>query len=737
MYSSTLVMSPSHQPIALSSVSTSYRASPGASASSSCASRPSRRAVGTSAFRLRTISASWVRASPSQVRSPASRASSRTSSISTDAAGSSHSRHAARAAWNLRCEAGLELDRTEQQPPRGAIRLARESAAAGPLERVGSLGTEIGRHLALQLREQRGSALEVVGLRLHELVRGPRLQPPRERPVEPRPLALREAAVGDVADQDVAEPERDLARDGRDRLPRQQLPLDEVGQRGVDIELGVELGDRASPEHATDEGPVAHDRPRRRGKPVDPGRDQRLHGVRDPHGRGLVALLGEHPDRLLDEERVPLRLVQERRPQAARQRRIRDERVDEERGVLLRKRPQVDRDRAASASSPPGSQLQELRAREADDQHRGIVHPVGEMLDEIEERLLRPVHVLEAEHERLRLGERRRPLLRGPGDLLPASAPRDGVEHPRGEPEQVRDGVARAGLPELLERLFRGVLGRDPRCVLDHLGQRPVGEPFSEGKRAPREHGRALEPREELADEPALADARIAEDRHELRPPVANGPRERVLQQVELLLPADVGRNDAHGAADRTLGADHAPHLHALAHASEGGPNPGLGHHAAGGQAVRSRPDQDLARIGRLLEPGRDVQRLAGRERRVTVLDDDLPRLDADPHRQLPVAGLDDGDGSAHRALGVVLVRRGDAEDRQHGVSCELLYRAAVRVDVRSDAVEEPRHLPPDDLRVARGDQGRGVDEIDEHRRRELALHTLSLGSAEGVRQGG
>ena len=56
----------------------------------------------TSAFRLRTISASWVRASPSQVRSPASRASSRTSSISTDAAGSSHSRHAARAAWNLR-----------------------------------------------------------------------------------------------------------------------------------------------------------------------------------------------------------------------------------------------------------------------------------------------------------------------------------------------------------------------------------------------------------------------------------------------------------------------------------------------------------------------------------------------------------------------------------------------------------------------------------------------------------
>ena len=70
---------------------------------------------------------------------------------------------------------------------------------------------------------------------------------------------------------------------------------------------------------------------------------------------GVVALLGEHPDGLLDEERVALRLVQERLPQAPRQRRVRDERVDERRCPPLRERPQVDRDRAASASSPPGS----------------------------------------------------------------------------------------------------------------------------------------------------------------------------------------------------------------------------------------------------------------------------------------------------------------------------------------------------------------------------------------------
>ena len=435
MYSSTLVMSPSHQPIALSSVSTSYRASPGASASSSCASRPSRRAVGTSAFRLRTISASWVRASPSQVRSPASRASSRTSSISTDAAGGSHSRHAARATWNLRCRLGSSS--IERSSSRRAVRFASraKSAAAGTLERVGSLGTEIGRNLALQLREQRGSALEVVGLRLHELVRGARLQPPANvRWSRARwPLARPPYATSRIRTWR----KRNATSPGTVEIGSlvEQLPVDEVGQRGIDIELGVELQD----------APLQNTRPTRApwrttdrdaGEAGRSGRDQRLHGVGDPHGRGVVALLGEHPDRLLDEERVALRLVQERLPQAARQRRIRDERVDEKRGVLLRERPQVDRDRAASASSPPGSQLEELGAREADDQHRRIVHPVGEMLDEIEERLLRPVHVLEAEHERLRLGERRRPLLRGPGDLLPASAPETVSSTPEASPSK-------------------------------------------------------------------------------------------------------------------------------------------------------------------------------------------------------------------------------------------------------------------------------------------------------------
>ena len=357
------------------------------------------------------------------------------------------------------------------------------------------------------------------------------------------------------------------------------------------------------------------------------------------------------------------------------------------------------------------------------------------MLDEVEQRLLGPVHVLEPEHERLRLGEVRRPLVRRPGDLLPAPLARDAVEHPGREAQQVGDGVRRARILELLERLVGRVVGRDPGRHLHHLGQREVGEPLAEGQRAAGEDGRPLEPGEELPREAALPDPRLAVDRHELGAPVADDACVHVGEQVELLLAPDVRRRHVHGPSDRPLGAHDAADLEARPDALERPSRHRLGHDLIGRQPERGRADQDLARLGGLLEPRRDVQRLARRERGVAVLDDHLARLDADPHGELAVARLDDLHRRPHGALGVVLVRDRDAEDREDGVAGELLDRAAVRVDVRLRAVEEPRHASPGDLGVARGDEQARVDEIDEQRGRELPLHTRSLGSR-GVRLG-
>ena len=96
-------------------------------------------------------------------------------------------------------------------------------------------------------------------------------------------------------------------------------------------------------------------------------------------------------------------------------------------------------------------------------------------------------------------------------------------------------------------------------------------------------------------------------------------------------------------------------------------------------EPVRAGPEQDLARLGRLLEPRGDVDGLAGREGRLGVVDDDLAGLDADPRLEAElVDGVEDRDRCAHGSLGVVLVRLRDPEGGHDGVAGELLDDAAV-----------------------------------------------------------
>ena len=85
------------------------------------------------------------------------------------------------------------------------------------------------------------------------------------------------------------------------------------------------------------------------------------------------------------------------------------------------------------------------------------------MLDQLEQRLLRPVNVFEYEHERLLLRHSLRPLARGPGDLLLAALRVNGLEHAGGEAEQVGDHLVLAGDAELLDRDVERVVVRRSR----------------------------------------------------------------------------------------------------------------------------------------------------------------------------------------------------------------------------------------------------------------------------------
>ena len=137
---------------------------------------------------------------------------------------------------------------------------------------------------------------------------------------------------------------------------------------------------------------------------------------------------------------------------------------------------------------------------------------------------------------------------------------------------------------------------------------------------------------DELAGEPALADARLAVDREEVRAPVAQRCGRTCSRAARARLPPDerratpTGRGSGLRACPRraTRGAARRCPSSSSGPASSTTSRPRS-------EAVRGRADQDLARRRRLLEARGEVDGLAGREGRVGVVDDDLARLDADP----------------------------------------------------------------------------------------------------------
>ena len=152
-------------------------------------------------------------------------------------------------------------------------------------------------------------------------------------------------------------------------------------------------------------------------------------------------------------------------------------------------------------------------------------------------------------------------LARGPRDLLRAALALERLEHPGREAEHVGDRLLLAARPELLEGLLERVVVGDAGRGLDHLRERPVRDALAVREAAAREDARALQAVDELAREAALADARLAEDREQVRAAVAHRSREGVREQLELRLAADERRARAErprGAVERVHDAPRA-----------------------------------------------------------------------------------------------------------------------------------------------------------------------------------
>ena len=267
---------------------------------------------------------------------------------------------------------------------------------SGGTEREARAARELVGRLARQRRELERARV-VVRRHLGEIrraVRGERGDPVAREPVHVGTARPRDLAVRDVADQDVREGVLLLVGHGRPRLRVNEALLRELAEPCLDVlpREACDVRERPDPERLADDGGVLkHGLPVRRER-VEARRDQRLERVGQrqlPFGRAL----DQHPRVLLGVQRVARGVREQARPDVASHRRLLEQRAQQRDRLLGRQR--LERPHG----TPLRPALEQLGTRRADDRERDVRAPRGEVLDEIEHAVVRPVQVFEREHE--------------------------------------------------------------------------------------------------------------------------------------------------------------------------------------------------------------------------------------------------------------------------------------------------------------------------------------------------
>jgi hypothetical protein len=237
----------------------------------------------------------------------------------------------------------------------------------------------------------------------------------------------------------------------------------------------------------------------------------------------------------------------------------------------------------------------------------------------------------------------------------------------------------------------------------------------------------------ELEDQPRLADARLADDRHELAAPLRDDVVVRARELLELVGAADQRRFPLSASGSVRAHRGEPVRRHALRLPLQLERLDGLNVDEVAHEPMRELAEEHLACTGGLLEPGGDVDRVAGDEPLPAgrVARDDLARVHAravdEPDA---VAALEVVVQLLERALHarrcadgserVVLVQLGQPEDRHHRVADELLDRAAVALELGAHGVEVPRHHLAQRLRVERLPEARRAFQVGEDDRDRL-----------------
>ena len=397
----------------------------------------------------------------------------------------------------------------------------------------------------------------------------------------------------------------------------------------------------------------------------------------------------------------------------------RGEAHEEHRHLVGRQRVEREVREAAQARAPGRPALEEVGAREGHDEDGPGARAVGDRLDEVEERGVGPLELLEDEDDGPALGD---PLEEGPAGRLEllALAGRRGLEAEQGRQARLHPGplrrvgdVVAEGRRQLLPRRGGVVALGDAGALADHLAERPERQPLAVGGRAAAMPvdvgGDAVDVLLELPGEAGLADPGDPDDGGQAGAPVAGGGVEEVLEQLELLVAADERRLDAAAAARPAApgdDADRPPRRHGRRLAAEQLLAGGLEDDRVARRAVGRLPDEHHAGRSGRLETRRGVDEVAGDHALPRGADDGGRLARQDRGARLRPLGSEAGHGRdeverrADGALGVVLADRRRAPDRHDGVADELLDRAAVALDDLAGELEVAAQELADGLRV-------------------------------------
>ena len=213
----------------------------------------------------------------------------------------------------------------------------------------------------------------------------------------------------------------------------------------------------------------------------------------------------------------------------------------------------LERERRAVATARPSRPaLGQLRPREREHEERVAARPLEQVLDEVEERGVGPLQVLEDEDDRAcsasrskksRQAEKRSSRSGAVRSASPSRCASLGSSQPRSSASGTCSSIGARSLASA--RLGRLLL-EDPGPHPHHLGERPVGDAVAVGEAAapvpPEVVGEPVHVLLELPGEPRLADPGDPEDRDEVRLALLRAGVEELLDQPQLAVAADEGR---------------------------------------------------------------------------------------------------------------------------------------------------------------------------------------------------